>query len=121
MSPDGPIDEMKDALRDVMRRAADRVDLEGLRDSLESMVNAGEDEGGETAVVTSAVKLTKDERQTIENRLREGHGEELPIRFKVDPNILGGVVVRVGDRYIDGSVSARLGRLREELTGSRGR
>ena len=121
MSPDGPLDEMKDALRDVLSRAADRIDLEGLRDSLEGMVGGGEEDGSDSAVVTSAVPLTDAERQTIETRLRETHGEELPIRFKVDPSILGGVVVRVGDRYIDGSVSARLGRLREDLTGGRGR
>jgi F0F1-type ATP synthase delta subunit len=41
-----------------------------------------------------------------------GKGE---VTFKVDPNILGGLVVRVGDKVLDGSVSGQLGALRQSL------
>ena len=42
----------------------------------------------------------------LESRLRARYGSDLPIAYRVDPAILGGLIVRVGDRYIDGSVAA---------------
>jgi len=42
-------------------------------------------------------------------------GAEPEIEFDVDPAILGGLVLKVGDRVIDGSVAGKLGALRERL------
>lgn len=66
------------------------------------------------AVVTSALPLTKEEQQTIEQQVKAMGGKG-SITFKVDPNILGGLVVRVGDRVLDGSVSGQLTSLRQSL------
>jgi F0F1-type ATP synthase delta subunit len=50
-------------------------------------------------------------RQEIQARL----GGEAAIQFRVDPSIMGGLVIRVGDQVVDGSVSAQLEDLRTRL------
>lgn len=67
------------------------------------------------AEVTSAVPLTDDERQTLVTRLEEQFGRGLEMRYRVDPTILGGLVVRVGDKLIDGSVAGKLAALKQTL------
>jgi len=57
------------------------------------------------------------EKQIVE-RLTQALGREVRAHFRTDPSILGGVVVRVGDRILDGSVRRRLVALkRRMLTG----
>jgi len=65
--------------------------------------------------VTSAVPLIDSEKQTLETRLRKQFGAELAFEYQVDPAILGGVIVRAGDKVIDGSVSGKLAALKEKL------
>ncbi len=65
--------------------------------------------------VTSAITLTEEEQDTIRRDLTERIGEGFELSFKVDPNLLGGLVVRVGDRVMDGSVIGQLGKLQESL------
>ncbi len=67
------------------------------------------------AQVTSAVSLTDSEREAIEQRLRRRFGEEIEVNYQVNPSIIGGVIIRVGDKYIDGSVAAKLEAMRERL------
>lgn len=67
------------------------------------------------AQVTSAVPLTDAEREAIEDRLRDQFGEEVEVNYQVDSSIIGGIIVRIGDKYIDGSVAAKLERMRERL------
>ncbi len=54
-------------------------------------------------------------REAIRERLREVTGKEVILRFRQDPAILGGVILRIGDRIIDGSLRRRMGRLRQQL------
>jgi len=70
--------------------------------------------GGGSAEVISALPLTDDEKAAVMRDItgRLGGGE---VHFKVDPGILGGLVVRVGDKIIDGSVAGRLEGLRVSL------
>ena len=67
------------------------------------------------ATATSAAKLPADEVKAITARLEELTGGQIALDTDVDPSLLGGVVVRVGDRLIDGSVRGRLERLRNQL------
>jgi F-type H+-transporting ATPase subunit delta len=67
------------------------------------------------ATATSAAPLDDNEIRAITARLEQMTGDRIVLETAVDPDILGGVVVRVGDRLIDGSVRGRLERLRNQL------
>jgi F-type H+-transporting ATPase subunit delta len=67
------------------------------------------------ATVMSAAELTKDEVRGLTARLEQGTGGRVVLDVQVDPSLLGGLVVRIGDRLIDGSVQGRLERLRAQL------
>lgn len=67
---------------------------------------------GDSAVITAALPLTDDEQETLKKEVLKGKGE---VEFKVDPAILGGLVVRVGDKVLDGSVAGRLDAMRQKL------
>jgi F-type H+-transporting ATPase subunit delta len=71
--------------------------------------------GVRQAEVTTAVPLDDDARRLIETRLREIAGSSFTLDERVDPTIVGGIIVRVGDRIIDRSVRARLQALRDSV------
>lgn len=68
------------------------------------------------ALIKSAVVLDEDQTRALRTRLVSQYGPDLDFEFEVDPSLLGGVVVRVGDRVIDGSVAGKLAALRDHLT-----
>jgi len=63
--------------------------------------------------VTSALPLTEGEQSSIKSDLAGRGASE--VAFRVDPKILGGLVLRAGDRVVDGSVAGRLESLRQSL------
>jgi F-type H+-transporting ATPase subunit delta len=72
-------------------------------------------QGITVATATSASPLSPDEIQAITERMEQFTGGRVELDIQVDPSLLGGLVVRVGDRLIDGSVRSRLERLRNQL------
>lgn len=70
---------------------------------------------GAAAVVTSALPLSKAEQDDVQKQVLAAIGGKGDVSFKVDPNILGGIVVRVGDKVLDGSVSGQLSAMRQNL------
>lgn len=80
------------------------------------VVLEGQSVGGDAAVVTSALPLNENEQETIRKDLQKQIGAEGSIEFQVDPAILGGLVVRVGGKVIDGSVASKLIELRQSLS-----
>jgi F-type H+-transporting ATPase subunit delta len=68
------------------------------------------------AEITSAIELSDKEKEQIRQRLIAEHGEGLTFSFSVDPALLGGLRVRVGDHLVDNSVASRLATLRESLS-----
>lgn len=71
--------------------------------------------GIEEAYVTVARQIDESEKASIQNGLSQATGKTMEIHTNVDPRILGGLIVRINDQLIDGSVSGRLQRLRQSL------
>lgn len=70
---------------------------------------------GSSATVTSAVVLTEEERQAVDRYLLSSVGQKMNVDYEVDAAILGGLVVRVGDHVVDGSVAGKFRELQHEL------
>ena len=70
---------------------------------------------GTRAEVTSALPLTKKEQETVSKDVIGKLGESATISFRVDPNILGGLVIHIGDKILDGSVAGKLESLNRSL------
>jgi F-type H+-transporting ATPase subunit delta len=68
------------------------------------------------AVVRMAVEPTAQQRQRLAQALAGIYGHEVYINVVIDPTVVGGMTVQVGDELIDGSVATRLGGLRRKLT-----
>ena len=65
--------------------------------------------------VTSAIELDKSTVKQIGDRIGEQTGQKIELSSKVEPDILGGIVVRVGNSIIDASIRARLEQLRKQV------
>ena len=68
------------------------------------------------AEVRSAVPLTEDQRARLTTALNQATGKDLEVKVIVDPTVLGGLLTQIGDTVIDGTVRAKLAKLREILT-----
>lgn len=68
-----------------------------------------------TAEVTTAVALDADQERRLQEALTKRTGRTIVLRTVVDKAVTGGVVVRLGDEVIDGSVRTRVSRLRSNL------
>jgi F-type H+-transporting ATPase subunit delta len=66
-------------------------------------------------VIESAVELDEDVTKQLTSSLKAKYGKDLTTEFKVSPELLGGLRVKVGSDVIDGSVRERLNRLENEL------
>ena len=68
--------------------------------------------------VTSAIELDADTIKQIGDAIGERTGRKVELESKVDPDILGGIVLRVGDRILDASIANRLESLRKQVARS---
>ena len=121
-SPD-KIRAVETVLRDVhplVRNLVDVLITKGLVDLLPEVHQAygeylDEHRGRQRVEVTSAIPLEDQERQSITRFLAALIQKEVVVSTEVDESILGGVVIRIGDRLLDGSTRARLEDLRNRL------
>jgi F-type H+-transporting ATPase subunit delta len=65
--------------------------------------------------VTSAVELDREEVEELGRKVREQTGQNVELTSKVDPDILGGIVLRVGNSILDASIKNSLEQLRREV------
>ena len=79
------------------------------------VVLEGKQMSGASAEVTSALPLTAEEKEAIKQDVLSQVGDQATVTFRVDPAILGGLIVRVGDKVLDGSVGGQLESLRQSL------
>jgi F-type H+-transporting ATPase subunit delta len=68
-----------------------------------------------TVQIVSAVDLSEKYQHTLAARLTKRLARQVTLQCKVDPTLIGGVIVRAGDKVIDGSVRGKLNRLLESL------
>ena len=67
------------------------------------------------ATIESAEPLSASIGKQVEADLRQKHGQDLSIEYKVNPALIGGLRIQIGSNVWDGSVQNRLSRLNEEL------
>ena len=100
MLRDGHINMLGDVVAEMARLAAKGPDVQVAR-------------------VTTAIQLTAEERDEFQKRILAQYGSQVDVEFSVDTEILGGAVVRIGDRVIDGSLSTRIEALHGKLRSMR--
>ncbi|MFF0743964.1 F0F1 ATP synthase subunit delta [Streptomyces sp. NPDC004111] len=69
------------------------------------------------AEVTSAVPLTDQQKQRLGAALAKIYGREMHLNLDVDPAVLGGIQVRVGDEFINGTIAERLDEASRRMAG----
>jgi F-type H+-transporting ATPase subunit delta len=69
------------------------------------------------ARVTAAAPLTAAQEKRLADALARIYGRAVSVQVELDPEQLGGLVIRVGDEVIDGSIATRLAQARQELSG----
>lgn len=79
------------------------------------VVLEGVEISGAHAEITSALPLTASEQESVKNDVLARMGKAASVTFRVDPVILGGLLIRVGDKVIDGTVAGKLESLRQTL------
>lgn len=77
---------------------------------------AAQERDFEVAEVRSAVPLTDEQQRRLTDALAAATGKRVEVKVVLDPSVLGGIVARVGDVVIDGSVRHRLDQLREQVS-----
>lgn len=120
MTPGGSPGGISAAAKELARSIADRAGLDELKQTLEHIERAAETSGAPDAEVWSAVELTPAERNDLEARVKAQHPGVAEFTYHVDSALLGGMVLRVGDRYLDGSLATKLGKLRHTLVAGGG-
>jgi F-type H+-transporting ATPase subunit delta len=74
--------------------------------------------GSVVADITSARELADQQRSELKGNLERLTGKQVKVNFTTDPDLIGGVVTRIGSTIYDGSVRTQLENLKEELIGS---
>ncbi len=76
-----------------------------------------EENGIGKAKVSSPMELSAAQKSLVEKKLLDTTGyKEVDVEYPIDPELRGGIVIRVGDRVVDGSIRTRLYELRRSLS-----
>ncbi len=67
------------------------------------------------AVVRSAVELSATQRRRLAEALADAYGHQVHLNVVIDPSVLGGMSVQIGDELIDGTAATRLAEVRRRL------
>jgi F-type H+-transporting ATPase subunit delta len=101
------------ALASFIVGAGRAMDLPGIVDRFVELAAA--EQRRAIAEVRSAITLTSEQIDRLREALNRATGKEVEVKVVVDPTVLGGLVAKVGDLVIDGSVRHRLEQLREQI------
>lgn len=67
------------------------------------------------AEMWTATEIPSQDKEALEKKLSQFTGKNIRLEYKVDPQLLGGAVLKIGDKVLDGSIANRLARLKENL------
>jgi F-type H+-transporting ATPase subunit delta len=68
-----------------------------------------------TAEIITAREINADEQKLLHEKLKAVTGKEVRLQYKTDPDIIGGVVTRIGSKIYDGSIKNQLAQMKERL------
>jgi len=100
----------------VLLRNGRLTDLTSINDRFATVLE--ERSGSVVANVLSARELNDSQRNELKTNLERLTGKQIKFDFNIDPNLIGGVVTRIGSTIYDSSVKTQLENLKEELIGS---
>lgn len=109
----GDLDEL---VRNFLRVAVEKgraAELDAIAREFEELYRR--EEGILNVELTTAYELREEERREILDQIERGAGRRVEATSKVDPELIGGLVLQAGSLRLDGSVRGRLNRLRREL------
>ncbi len=87
-----------------------------IEDIYELFVNAVDEfRGYEEAEVTTVVDLDENENENLKKKISKITGKKIRLKLRKDPEIIGGMIVKIGDKVIDGSVKTKLSLLNQHL------
>jgi F-type H+-transporting ATPase subunit delta len=81
------------------------------------LAQLAERRGEVTAEVTAPQELSPAQRETLGEQLRAAVGRKVAVDIRIDPSLLGGLVVRLGSRMVDASIKSKLHRLQLAMKG----
>ena len=87
--------------------------LPDIQDSFSALLD--EEKGVARGELVSSIELSSAKQKEIEEQLGRAAGQRLELLFSVDSTILGGIVLKVGDRVLDASLRAQLSNLKETI------
>lgn len=115
LPPDTPL-QVRNAIL-LLTQQGKLGDLDTVARSFE-LLAAAKAEKPLSAEVISAAALDTAQQANVQQQLHQTYGERLDLRFSVDPSILGGLIIRVGDQVFDNSARTRLNAVQRSMMSS---
>lgn len=83
------------------------------------LIMAKEDRGVISATVTSAIPLKEEQLAQIKANIEKNTGKQIELETKIDQTLIGGMIIRVGDKVVDGSIRGKIQGLKVQLNNLR--
>jgi len=109
------LDQTADDLRGLKTALGESEDLRRL---VRSPLLSRDVQGEVTAQVTAAVALTDRQTEALVDQLKKTMGAKVQVNVKIDPALLGGMIVKVGSRMVDSSLRTKLAKLQLAMKGT---
>jgi F-type H+-transporting ATPase subunit delta len=117
---DGVLADSDELVRNFLRLLAEKGragEVDEIAREFERLV--AREQGRLEVELTTAIELSDADAKAIVGQIEKASGKKVEATRKVDPELIGGLVLQVGSRMVDASVRGRLERLRHELTTAR--
>lgn len=111
---EGKVQKSTLAIFDVITRKNREMILPAIADEFVRLYR--QHNGIDTVVVTTSVPLTTELRQKLVSTIKERTGKKVALTEKVNPDLIGGFVLQIGDQMMDNSIKSKLKALEYEFT-----